>query len=130
MKILDRVVKIAERSPFMKFGTGAMLLDKNDKIISEGWSHRGAIVMSELESVHAEIHALHRARFKKQPHTVVIATLSKKSGNVTSARPCINCALALHAAGIENVLYSMGKGQWQKIALEDLLKTELKDYRK
>src|SRR5262245_2190977 len=103
--MIEEAIKIAKRSPMLRYQTGCVLV-KNNEIISNGWSHKGTNLGS-LYSMHAELHALARGRhLDLRGAEAWIATISKKSGNLTSGKPCIRCIIALKSTGIENVYFT------------------------
>lgn len=111
MDFIEEAVKIARRSDIRKHKTGAVIL-KDAKIVSNGWSHVPHYKLRSKRSLHAEIHALGRARHLDLKGAVVaIATIASKSGNVVGAKPCLDCAIALHAAGVMHVHYTINS-QW------------------
>lgn len=108
--MIDEAIKIARRSSTGKYMTGAVIIRKG-KILSNGWNHIPNHKHPKLFSLHAEMHALARARHLDLHGAVVyIAALSRKSGNATLAKPCLNCAIALRAAGIEHFVCTSSNG--------------------
>ena len=105
---LEEAQKIAYRSTHRKHMTGCVIVNE-DKIISNGWSHRGIWNRDKLYSTHAEIHALVRAQYKPSATMIYIVTVARKSGKTTNATPCFSCATALIAAGIDYAIYSTGE---------------------
>lgn len=96
----------AERSSIYKFHTGAAIYDKDGKLLSIGWSHVPPGRLSTTPwSKHAEHHAISRLAPDAVPHTIVIATITKK-GNITLGRPCKHCMNKIHKAGIEEVIWT------------------------
>lgn len=97
---------MAKRSAMRRFGTGCVIT-MDDEIVSAGWSHMSHLQLCELESMHSEIHALGRGRHLNLNGAVAwTATVSFKSGNLTNARPCLTCSVALRSAGIKTVYYT------------------------
>jgi tRNA(Arg) A34 adenosine deaminase TadA len=93
----------------------AFILNKNQRIISIGvnsykrtspYQQRIAnkINSPEVSYLHAEIHAILKAR-RKQGKFIFIARLLK-SGHLSLARPCAVCAVALKEAGIKFMVYT------------------------
>lgn len=92
-----------------RFKTGAVIVGKDGKLLSVGWSHMTDRIMKEYHSMHAECHAILRARATRKPlrgATIYVATLSGKSGSVTSAKPCRACKALILAVGITEVIYT------------------------
>jgi len=109
---LDRAVKMAQRSPQKRFMTGAVIA-RGDREVSTGWSHMSSLRLSTVSSIHAEIHALGRGRHVDLYEAVAyIANISRKSGNVTLAKPCFSCAISLYAAGIRYAVYTIDKSNY------------------
>lgn len=125
--MVDRAIKIAKRSSHKRFLTGAVIAYKN-VVYSEGWSHTSNLRLTQLYSMHAEIHALGRGRHNNLGGaTCYIATISGKSGNITTAKPCLTCAIALRAAGINKVIYTVPNGETATMDLDEDL-SDLKVY--
>ena len=119
---IKRAVYLAQRSPFKRFKSGAVIT-KRGVILAEGWSHIGPS-LRELYSVHSEIHSLGRARhLDLSGSTAYVATISKKSGNITLAKPCITCAIAMASAGVELAYYTVNNDEWDYINLDDDIDT-------
>jgi deoxycytidylate deaminase len=107
--MIHHAIKIAKRSSTGKYAMGCVIVDNaNHKIISNGWAHVPNMKNYRLYSLHAELHALVRMRHTIMENgTAYIASLSRKSGNHTTARPCRDCALALFSAGVNVVVYTV-----------------------
>jgi deoxycytidylate deaminase len=104
---IDEAKKVAGRSSIGKHMTGAVIAI-DGRIISNGWSHVPHYKLRSKRSLHAEIHALARGRYKELERGVIcIATIARRSGNYVSAKPCLDCAIALRAAGIYQVYYTL-----------------------
>lgn len=111
-KILDRATVIAKRSPQKRFMTGSIIM-KNGKEVGTGWSHVSSLRLNNLYSIHAEIHALGRSRhLDLKGATAYIANISRKSGNLTLAKPCLSCAIALYSAGIRTAIYTIDNANY------------------
>lgn len=123
MTFIDEAAKIAERSTIRTHKTGAVIVGgrRYDTILTNGWSHTPHYELSDgKRSMHAEIHALGRGRhFNLKGAVCHIATISGKSGNRVSARPCLDCAIALKAAGIVTVHFTITKTKTALIHLHD-----------
>lgn len=108
--MIDKAIRIAARSPQRTHQTGAVLVSSRGSILACGWSHIGARTLS-LRSTHAELHALLRApQGQLIGGTVYVATLSRKSGNATMAKPCVHCKTALEHAGITRAVFTTPTG--------------------
>lgn len=67
--------------------------------------------LKQLRSVHAEIHAVIRGvRSDLQGSEVYVATISKRSGEITSARPCVTCTALMQKVGVRAVHYTTKTG--------------------
>lgn len=126
--MLDETIKIAKRSTHKRYLTGAVIFNKQGDVVSKGWSHTG-MKMYNLLSVHAEMHSLWRAKhLDLNGHSIYIVTIAGKSGNITTGKPCANCAIALRSVGIDKIYYSMPGGEiFGPTDFEDELE-KLKDY--
>ena len=121
--------KVTSRCPHKRHLVGAVIVSKRGEIISDGCAHTPNIRLTEFTSVHAEIHALGRGRHSDlEGSTAFVMAIARKSGNVVTGKPCISCAIALRAAGIETVFYSTPAG-YQELDLEKDL-SKLKVYRR
>ena len=108
--MIQRALKIAERSHLTKFKTGAVIV-KDGKILSEGWSHLGTLKRVQFYSVHAELHAYLRAHHMNLDGAICyVANIAWKSQNITNGCPCICCAHLLREAGVEKVYHTTSKG--------------------
>lgn len=109
---LVRAIRIAERSSMRRFKTGAVIVSKDGKVLAVGWSHMATRSMQEYHSMHAECHAIIRARATRKVlkgSTIYIATLSGKSGSATSAKPCLPCLTLIESVGIREIIYTERK---------------------
>lgn len=107
MSFIDEAIKIAKRSSQKNYKTGAVLV-QNGVILSNGWSH--VPEFSRLRSMHAEIHALARARhlpIKNMTDIRMYVATLRHNGNLVSARPCLNCAVALRSVGIFPIHFTL-----------------------
>lgn len=105
--MIETAAHIALRSTMRTHRTGAVIV-RDSVVISNGWSHTPHYRLSNGQrSIHAEIHALARGRHKNLDGSeIFIATVSGKSGNLTNAMPCLDCAIALRSAGVYAVHYT------------------------
>lgn len=127
--MIDEAIKIAKRSSCRRFLVGCVLV-KDEEILSSGWAHMSQMKLKEVPSVHAELHALLRARHLDLTGcTAYIATIAGKSGNITCAKPCLTCYTALKNAGIETIVYTDKIGP-TTILLADMIEKSLKIYSK
>ena len=102
---------------------------KNGKEVGTGWSHVSSLRLNNLYSIHAEIHALARCRHLDLKNaTAYISTVSRKSGNLTSAKPCLSCAIALYSAGIRTAIYTIDNANYGVLDLTKDL-SDLKVYK-
>lgn len=122
--------KATERCPHRRHMVGAVIVNRNNEVISDGCAHTPTERLAEFTSIHAEIHALGRGRYRGlQGATAYVMAMARKSGNVVVGRPCVSCAIAMRAAGIQTVFYSTGEGKYAELNLEQDL-SWLKVYRK
>lgn len=129
-QIHKALIKATKRSTHRRHQTGCVIVGKDGSIISDGCSHSSSFRINELHSIHAEIHALGRGRYVPMNGAIAyIATMARKSQNLTYSAPCLTCAIALRAAGIERVIYSIRSGMddWCEELIEDIL-PDLKIY--
>ena len=104
---LIQLKKIAMRSCTGKYAMGSYIM-RGLTLLSNGWSHIPNNENRKHWSLHAEMHALARGRNHRTLSGSVcwIAAVSRKSGKFTVAKPCLDCAIALNAAGVEYVCYT------------------------
>lgn len=131
--MIDKIHKIALRSSTGKYAMGCIIVDEKNRIVSNGWAHKPIMKNWKLYSLHAEMHAVARARhhYRLERGTAYIVAVSRKSGKFTTAMPCRDCAIALISFGVELVMYSNYLtnhiGSLEVGILEDML-SELKVY--
>lgn len=83
---------------------------RQGEVIATGWAHPCAMHL-RLVSMHAEQHCLRRVDLDDVAGaTAYIATISAKSGNLTTARPCLDCVRMLEQAGVLRVCYTVPGG--------------------
>lgn len=117
-EILEAVVKTATRSTIKNFKTGAVVFDKELKIVSKGCSHTPiGKAANNKRSNHAEDHALDSISHIKDKSglSMVIYTLNRKGQrSATSSRPCADCAERLASANLDEVFYleRTNSGDW------------------
>jgi len=105
--MIEEAIKIAKRSRCGKYAMGCVIRTRDNKTVSNGWAHVPEMKEWRLYSLHAEIHAIARARNTGLENTIAyIAAVSNKSGNVSLAKPCRDCAIALFSAGVKEVYYT------------------------
>ena len=82
--------------------------------------HDGVIVVSRNGSAkdksppsHAEIRVLRKSGYGA---TVYVARVLR-NGERALAKPCSNCMSALKAKGVEEVYFTTGKNDWEKLKL-------------
>jgi deoxycytidylate deaminase len=105
MNFIAETKKVAGRSSIGKHKTGAVIV-RNGRIISNGWSHVPHYKLRSKRSLHAEIHALARARHLNLNNTDIYVVTIAQSGSLVNAKPCLDCAIALKAAGVVTAFYS------------------------
>lgn len=105
--MIEKALKVAERSGLKKYKTGAVIVDREGKEISIGWSHYSELILKETWTVHAELHAVHRA-YKPSLFggRIYIATYSAKSHNPCLSRPCSVCLPFLSDVGLERAIFT------------------------
>jgi len=125
-------LKLAKRSPFKKHRVGAVLIKDTwaTSPCGSGWSHVAQWNYG-LHSIHAEIAALHKVYPRGIAKIAYIACLTE-AGNRGLARPCLSCATALAAAGVELAIYTTRNTEtWGWLRLNDPLTfTGLKEYKR
>jgi deoxycytidylate deaminase len=133
-RVQKALIKATKRSTHRRHQTGCVIVSKKGEILTTGCSHASSLRMSELHSIHAEIHALGRGRYENlKGATAYICTMARKSGNFVYSAPCLTCAIALKVAGINEVIYSNGdnhpmKQPWNEMKIEDTALKNLKVY--
>ena len=111
--------KVTTRSTHKRHMTGCVIVDKSGNIISNGCSHASSFRMTELHSIHAEIHAVGRGRHIDLKGAVaIVQTKARKSGNIVSGMPCLTCAIAMESVGINTVVYSVNNNKFSIVDLE------------
>jgi deoxycytidylate deaminase len=109
-ELIEIARKMALRSPVRRFQTGAIIV-RNNKIISAGWSHASETNMACYRSMHAEHHAITRCDSSQlADSTIVIVTVSRKSGNMTDATPCIFCMQNIQRVSIKEIITTTSGG--------------------
>lgn len=122
--------KATSRCPHKRHMVGAVIVSKGGEILGDGCAHVSNIRLSELSSVHAEIHALGRARHENLKGAIVyVRAIARKSNNIVVGKPCLTCAIAMKTAGIDTVIYSVSEGRTGTLDLESDL-SKLKVYKK
>jgi deoxycytidylate deaminase len=113
-EFLSVTESMAERSTLKRFQVGALI--HKDGEISTGWAHMSDLKLQNYISIHAEIHALWRSNPKFLDNAeCYIVTLSAKSRNRTSGKPCQSCMAHLYDAGIRKVYYSVNNEEYGEI---------------
>lgn len=105
---LSKALYYAQRCSNRKHNTGCAIYSKNGRFLEGGWAHDAEWSYGGLYSVHAEVHAILRARKQHNLSGAVayIATYASQSGSPTLSKPCLNCATTLVGYGIEYVIYT------------------------
>jgi len=119
---------LAERSPFLRYGTGCLILAPNGEPISRGWSHHPGHRLERYRSVHAELHALSRLRGDLPGGICLVATRAVRTGRQTTGRPCRECARLLRERGITLVRATLPGAGWEDLDLDDPHLPTLRDY--
>lgn len=112
---LVAAMSVAGRSELKRFHTGAALFDSRGVLVAMGWSHRCEVQMVRYRSMHAEHHAIRRAKHSVDGGVAAVATMSAR-GNWTMSLPCNECRSLLEQAGITAVYYTVPDG-WDVIEL-------------
>ena len=121
-EIWDIALAQANRSPMIRFRTGAAIYDiKNEIVVGVGCSHNQLGSQVSSLTTHAEIHAIRDShadyRFEDNGFKdciCCIVTIGRSGGWTRSSRPCMNCAIKLSEAGILAVVYAelCNDGTW------------------
>lgn len=127
--MIKKSKKIAQRSSHRRYKTSCLIVAPRDEIVSWGVSHTSSTIYSNLLSLHAETHALFKARhLDLRGHSAYICTISGRSGNCTWGKPCLHCCISLRAAGIDKIYYTTPGGDFEgPTDFENELES-LKDY--
>ena len=123
LEVWSAAEKQANRSVFLKFKTGAVLIDRKGNIVGKGCSHVTESA-SPRNSIHAENHAL--MSIGRVEGLMCLTVTINKSGNFAwSSKPCASCVHLMFKAGIERVIYAerSNDGEWtvNDEALESLI---------
>lgn len=104
--MLEEAAYIASRSTLKYHMTGAVIADAKGKRVSVGWSHHILYREGSGWTMHAECHAIERA-LPNLPigGSIYIATVARKSGNITTGKPCSRCKYMIEKAGL-NVVHT------------------------
>lgn len=127
--MIETAIHIAKRSTNKTHKTGAVIV-KGGIVLSTGWSHTSEANYTGLRTIHAEMHAIARAKAQRKNLLgayIYIATVIAKSGNVVNSRPCINCAVALLREDMQAIYTAPPVVQVLRLSLDDDL-TQLKAY--
>lgn len=129
---LSKALYFARRCHNRKHKTGCAIYSKSGEFLEGGWAHDAEWSYGGLYSVHAEVHAVLRAR-KKHDLTgsvAYIATYASRSGTATLSKPCLNCATTLVGYGIDTVVYTTSDNFTTLYLPAALEKNNLKVYKK
>jgi deoxycytidylate deaminase len=100
-------IRAAHRSTILRHKTGAAIYDAKGNLVSVGWSHVPEMTFKKTPfSMHAEHHACRRAGHVMDAHSIIIVTIARKSGNITSGAPCSVCLDMLVQQGFKEIHYS------------------------
>jgi pyrimidine deaminase RibD-like protein len=101
----------SQRSTLFTFKTGAIIFDKDNKILSKGCSHHGI----REGTIHAEEHCLKFVGKEIAAKNSILVVTVGKSGNFAySSRPCFSCVRLMKKYNLSNVYYAerLNHGQW------------------
>jgi deoxycytidylate deaminase len=99
-------LQMAGRSPLRRYKTGAVIV-RNTTVVSTGWSHYG-MRLSSVYSMHAELHALLRARhLELSDADIFIANMRPGTNRIVMSQPCATCVAALRTVGITRAHYTV-----------------------
>ena len=132
--IYKHLWKAARRSTHKRHQTGCVITNGTGGILASGCSHSSSFRLNELHSIHAEIHASWNSKqfsfdqqYDRNP-IAYIMTIARKSENITYSAPCLTCAIALKTRGINTVVYSVTRDEWETVNLADEIPWNLKKY--
>jgi tRNA(Arg) A34 adenosine deaminase TadA len=100
---MERAAKVATKST-MTHRHGCVVV-ASDGSVFEGYNHHG-VYMSHRFSIHAEIHALYKAKKYQYPLTEMYVVRINKGGTLKYSRPCSGCQLEILKFGIPKVYFS------------------------
>lgn len=117
-RILQKALNIAKLLENQKQTICAIVVDKKDRILSIGCnryekSHPVQYKYAKKTGnenkmfLHAEVEALIKIPYGKQPHAIYIARTGSK-GEPRLAKPCPICDLAIKSRNINEVYYTKG----------------------
>ncbi len=111
--------KATNRSTHKRHMSGCVIVNRKGDIISDGCSHASSFRLNELNSIHAEIHAVARGRHDNLRGCIAyIQTTARKSGNIVVGKPCLSCAISLRSVGIETAIYTVDNETFAGLDLE------------
>ena len=92
---------------------GAVLFDKNDKVLSVGWNHRyDSGKKNKKKVIHAEVHAMMQVSdtslFKDA--TIFILESHAKGNCFCNAHPCPSCNNVLTKYGVKQAVFTTDDG--------------------
>ncbi len=100
---MERAAKVATKSTMMH--RHGCVVVASDGSVFEGYNHHG-VYMSHRFSIHAEIHALYKAKKYQYPLMEMYVVRINKSGVLKYSRPCPECQLEILKFGIPKVYFS------------------------
>lgn len=110
-KMLSYAMKVAETSDIASFKHGAVVV-RGGAVLGFGVNKKRAVngipVMFEYNpdvTVHAEIDAL--SRISDAAGSVIYIARVNAAGEPKMSRPCERCEVALNAAGVKRVIYTV-----------------------
>lgn len=115
----ELVEDLCERSD-LAVQVGAVLMDRNGRLVSWGWNHLVANPRGNSKSCHAEEHAFSRANPERlRGARLIVAGRRRKSGNWITARPCESLCMGLaRKHGVKTIEYVTPGGTWSIVRLE------------
>lgn len=101
---MERAARVASKST-MTHRHGCVVV-ASDGSVFEGYNHHG-IFMSHRYSIHAEIHALYKAKKYPYPLVEMYVVRINKQGSLKYSLPCGDCQLEIQKFGIPKIYYSI-----------------------
>lgn len=77
----------------------------SDGAVFDGYNHHG-LFMSHRFSIHAEVHALYKAKKHPYPLTELYVVRVNKSGALKYSLPCNDCQCEIRKFGIPKIFFS------------------------
>lgn len=102
--MLRIATRMAKKSDHEHFRHGAVVL-KNGRVLATGYN-KGV--------EHAEVNALKKVPLDKRKGCTVISVRITKTGLLSMAKPCANCAWFLKESGIKSVVWTDNQSKVNK----------------